>query len=251
VVYIPPSPLIISSGFVFRSIYGPFSGPLLALLSSYVGAVIGGSIGFIRANYMTRDLIRILMRRYPLLRAIDAAVVRNSLRVMILLRLNPLIPFGVLNYLFGISGVSGPSFVLGVAGVVPWHLFLISVGANAHSLMYGDSNAILLRVILTGSGTACGVIGLVITWKFAKKELQREVDSQAVNDYRIHDPNLSPQTTSRRNSNDNEIDAADLEFGDYVRMQFWGMNVDDEVEVAEEDYRSKLDWELRILDDFS
>ena len=122
---------------------------------------------------MTRDLIRILMRRYPLLRAIDAAVVRNSLRVMILLRLNPLIPFGVLNYLFGISGVSGPSFVLGVIGVVPWHLWLISVGASANSLIYDDDNAILFRIILLGMGTACGVIGLVITWKFAKKELQK------------------------------------------------------------------------------
>lgn len=96
VIYIPPSPLIISSGFIFRSIHGRISGPIIALLASYVGAVIGGSIGFVRAKYMTRDLIQILMRRYPLLRAIDAAVVRNSLRVMILLRLNPLIPFGVL-----------------------------------------------------------------------------------------------------------------------------------------------------------
>ena len=122
---------------------------------------------------MTRDLIRILMRRYPLLRAIDAAVVRNSLRVMILLRLNPLIPFGVLNYLFGISGVSGASFVLGVIGVVPWHLWLISLGASANSLIYDDENATVFRIILLGMGTASGVIGLVITWKFAKKELQK------------------------------------------------------------------------------
>ena len=113
------------------------------------------------------------MRRYPLLRAIDAAVVRNSLRVMILLRLNPLIPFGVLNYLFGISGVSGASFVLGVIGVVPWHLWLISLGASANSLIYDDENATVFRIILLGMGTASGVIGLVITWKFAKKELQK------------------------------------------------------------------------------
>lgn len=77
----------------------------------------------------------------------------------------------------------------------------------------------------------------------------QEVNSQAINDFRIQDPNLSPQISHRRNGN--EIDEADLEFGDYVRMQFFGMNVDDAIEVDEEDYRSKLDWELRILDDFS
>ncbi|EED86849.1 predicted protein, partial [Thalassiosira pseudonana CCMP1335] len=100
----------------------------------YVGAILGGTIGFLRANYMTRDLIQILMRRYPILRAIDAAIVRNSLRVMILMRLNPLIPFGVLNYLFGISGVSWESFILAMVGVMPWHLWLICLGASANSV---------------------------------------------------------------------------------------------------------------------
>jgi uncharacterized membrane protein YdjX (TVP38/TMEM64 family) len=123
---------------------------------------------------MTRDLIRILMRRYPLLRAIDAAVVRNSLRVMILLRLNPLIPFGVLNYLFGISGVSGASFILGLVGVVPWHLWLICLGASANSFVYDmDEGEELGMIVLYGMGCAFGVIGLMITWKFAKKELQK------------------------------------------------------------------------------
>jgi hypothetical protein len=42
-----------------------------------------------------------------------------------------------------------------------------------------------------------------------------------------------------------------MEFGDYFRMQFLGINVNDAVEVEEEDYRSKLEWELLILDDFS
>lgn len=79
---------------------------------------------------------------------------------------------------------------------------------------------------------------------------QQEMNSQAANDFRIHDPNLSPQTTPRRHT-DNAVEDADLEFGDYVRMQFWGMNVDDAIEVNEEEYWSKLDWELRILDDFS
>ena len=78
----------------------------------------------------------------------------------------------------------------------------------------------------------------------------QEMNSQAViNDFRIQDPNLSPQRTPRRN--DNEIEEADLEFGDCMRMQLWGMDVDGAVEVEEEDYRSKLDWELCILDDFS
>lgn len=59
------------------------------------------------------------MRRYPILRAVDRAIVRNSLRVMILMRLNCLIPFGVINYAFGITGVNWAVFVLGMVGVLP------------------------------------------------------------------------------------------------------------------------------------
>ena len=78
----------------------------------------------------------------------------------------------------------------------------------------------------------------------------QEMNSQAINDFRIQDPNLTPQTTLRRSNN--SIEDADLEFGDYVRMQFLGMNIDDAIETSEGlDYRSKLDWELCILDDFS
>ena len=78
----------------------------------------------------------------------------------------------------------------------------------------------------------------------------QEMNSQAINDFRIQDPNLTPQITPRRS--DNEIEDADLEFGDYVRMQFLGMNIDDAIETSEGlSYRSKLDWELCILDDFS
>lgn len=77
------------------------------------------------------------------------------------------------NYLFGISGVSLTSFVLGIVGVVPWHLWLVCVGASANSLIYDDENATMFRVILFGMGTAFGVIGMIITWRFAKKELQK------------------------------------------------------------------------------
>lgn len=173
VVFIPPSILIFASGFIFRDIYGPIIGVLIALISSYVGAILGGTIGFLRANYMTRDLIQILMRRYPILRAIDAAIVRNSLRVMILMRLNPLIPFGVLNYLFGISGVSWESFILAMVGVMPWHLWLICLGASANSVYDESTETSVMSIVLMGMGVAFGVIGLVITWRFARKELQK------------------------------------------------------------------------------
>ncbi|KAL7463957.1 hypothetical protein ACHAXS_004308 [Conticribra weissflogii] len=254
-IFIPPSILIFASGFIFRSIYGPFHGPVIALLSSYIGAILGGTIGFLRANYMTRDLVHILMRRYPILRAVDRAMIRNSLRVMILMRLNCLIPFGVLNYVFGITGINVAAFVLAMVGVVPWHLWLIYLGASANSVYDESTETSLMAVVLMGMGAAFGVIGMVITWRFARKELQKEVDSlrsaPTIDDYRIKDENLRPQQSFRGS---HAIEDSDLCFTDYVLMQFMGQDREVEMEDAhglEQDYRSKFDWTEIILDDFS
>ena len=124
---------------------------------------------------MTRDLAEVLMRRYPIIRAVDAAVVRNSLRVMVLMRLNFLMPFGVLNYVFGISGVDWVAFLLAMVGTLPRTLLLVVVGAGAGSVYHeGDvGQDTTVGVVLISTGIAFGIIGLAITWNFAKDELQK------------------------------------------------------------------------------
>ena len=138
-----------------------------------MGTTTGGLVGFWRAKYMTRDFVEVLMRRYPLVLAVDAAVVRDPLRVMLLLRLNPLVPFGVLNYLFGITGVGWEEFLLAMVGIVPWHTLLLFPGASAETMYDEDVETTLAGVILIGIGVAFGILGLVIMWRYAKVELQK------------------------------------------------------------------------------
>ena len=175
-IFVPPSILIFGAGFTFTSIWGGWTGIVIALVASYLGSVIGGFIGFWRARYMTRDLIEVLMRRYPIIKAVDVAIVKNSLRVMILMRLNCLIPFGVLNYVFGITAVDWAVFTMAMVGILPWHLLLICLGASSATVYDKSGEITLMQIILMSTGFAFGIIGLVITWKFAKKELQKVRD---------------------------------------------------------------------------
>ena len=175
-IFVPPSILIFGAGFTFSSIWGGWTGIMIALVASYLGSVIGGFIGFWRARYMTRDLIEVLMRRYPIIKAVDVAIVKNSLRVMILMRLNCLIPFGVLNYVFGITAVDWAVFTMAMVGILPWHLLLICLGASSATVYDKSGEITLMQIILMSTGFAFGIIGLVITWKFAKKELQKVRD---------------------------------------------------------------------------
>jgi len=200
--FVPPSLFVFASGFIFQDVYGK-SGIMVAWVSSFIGTLIGGSLGFWRARYLSRDLVEILLRRYPILRAVDVAIVKNSLRVMMLMRLNPLIPFGVLNYIFGISGVDMVTFMLAMPAVLPWYLFLVCLGAVSSGMAYtseegggggGGNNSILednvLGVVLISTGVASGIIGLVITWRFAKKELQKDAEMEQ---WRMKDPMIEEE----------------------------------------------------------
>ena len=171
----PPALLVLASGFIFKDIYvnegwSYVVGLVIAWLASMLGAVIGGTLAFSRAPGLSRDLLRVVCGRYPILNAVDTAVVKNPLRVMMLLRLNPFLPFGVLNYVFAMKGVDMALFVAAMASVMQWYLFLVCVGAGL-SNMYNGYGFIGYAI-----GTACGALVMVIEWRFAKDELQNEVE---------------------------------------------------------------------------
>ncbi|KAL7538525.1 hypothetical protein ACHAWF_006111 [Thalassiosira exigua] len=260
-VFVPPSILIFAAGFTFQSLFKSTGVPI-ALVASFIGSVLGGLIGFWRARYMTRDLIEVLMRRYPIIRAVDAAVVRNSFKVMFLLRMNCLIPFGVLNYAFGITGVECDAFVLAMPGILPWHALLIFLGASAETMYDEEAENTAMGMLLIGAGIVFGILGLIITWRYAKIELQREVDAApplTANNYRMEESSIRPWRTPSRRSQAPMVDAksvenADLHATEYFLMHSLGVDGGTAtVEYGTEDanYQERLGWSEIMLDDFS
>jgi uncharacterized membrane protein YdjX (TVP38/TMEM64 family) len=184
VIFIPPTILIFGAGYAFAQAIGTFPGILAAFFSCFLGSCIGAVTAFVRSRYMMRDLIHLFAKRYPLVRAADRALKKDGFRIMVLLRLCPLIPFNGLNYCCGITGVSLHDFTLSLVGVLPFQLFTVIVGATAGTLAmqtnrnsysyYSDStNQQLGWIILICSGVAFGIIALVYSWTLVKQELQK------------------------------------------------------------------------------
>jgi hypothetical protein len=141
--------------------------------------LVGAILAFYRARYMMRDLILLFAKRFPIIRAADRALERNGWRVMLLLRLCPIIPFHGLNYIGGVLSVSVQQFAKSMVGIVPMMLLWIYCGASSQILgqarLSGTEEVGITWMILLGSGTAFGIIGLVLIWKFAIKELTKEI----------------------------------------------------------------------------
>ena len=95
--FVPGSVLTLLGGVIF--------GPWRGLIYSSIGSTLGACIAFLIARYAVRDLVEAWTAGNPTLRRLDALVSRHGCRVVMFTRLVPVLPFGVLNYSYGLTGI--------------------------------------------------------------------------------------------------------------------------------------------------
>ena len=128
---------------------------------------------------MMRDLILLFSKRYPIVKALDSAMVRDGFRVMVLLRLCPIIPFNGLNYIGGVTAISIEEYTKALVGILPTIVLWVFIGASADSIVdrtADDETEQLGIIILLCSGIAFAIIAIILIWKFAMKELKKELE---------------------------------------------------------------------------
>lgn len=64
-----------------------------------VASTAAAAASFLIARYGLRDFIMGIAKKYPRFRAFDRAIGREGLKFVFLLRLSPLLPFALSNYL--------------------------------------------------------------------------------------------------------------------------------------------------------
>jgi uncharacterized membrane protein YdjX (TVP38/TMEM64 family) len=122
VLLIPGSLLTLSAGLVF--------GVGLGALSAWSGAVLGASLAFLAGRYLARSRVEAQARRNAEFQAIDQAIAKQGWKLIGLLRLSPLIPFNVSNYLYGITKVGFWPYAAATAiGILPGTLLYAYLGA--------------------------------------------------------------------------------------------------------------------------
>ncbi len=102
VLLLPTMVLTLAGG----AIFGPFAGTLLNL----VGATLGASSAFIISRYLAFNWFE--QRRGVRLNKLIAGVEQRGWQFVALLRLIPIIPFNLVNYGLGITGIGFKLYVL-------------------------------------------------------------------------------------------------------------------------------------------
>jgi uncharacterized membrane protein YdjX (TVP38/TMEM64 family) len=161
VLLAPGSLLTIAAGFA----YG-FWGLPIAL----VAATAGASLAFLIGRYLARDSVQRAIERRRNIAAIDRAISVEGWKIVLLLRLNPLVPFNLQNYLFGITAVPfGPYVATTLVGIAPTTAAFVSVGALGEAALDPGSG----YWVLLGGGLLATVAAVALVTRKARVLLQQ------------------------------------------------------------------------------
>jgi uncharacterized membrane protein YdjX (TVP38/TMEM64 family) len=169
VLLVPASLFTLAAGFL----YGPWWGTLLVSPTSVTAA----TVAFLIARHGGRDLVERRIGGSARVSAIDRAVRDRGFTIVALLRLSPVLPFIIMNYVLGLTGVGLGRYVLGsFVGMLPatfLYVYLGSLITSVASLAEGAPGD-GLRTTALWVGLAATVAITVLLMRIAKKALHAE-----------------------------------------------------------------------------
>lgn len=172
VAFLPGSILTLAAGFA----YGPFWGLAVASPASVAGA----TCAFVLGRTVLRGWAERKVGESPRVRAIDTAVEREGLKLVLLLRLSPVFPFNVLNYALSLTKIPLWQYVLGSAvGMLPataLFVYLGSLAPAAAELSSAGSGGGATRLVFYVIGFIATIAVVVVATRAARKALRGELE---------------------------------------------------------------------------
>jgi uncharacterized membrane protein YdjX (TVP38/TMEM64 family) len=123
VAFIPGSVLTLGAGVLF--------GVVLGSIYVFVGATLGAIAAFLVGRYLARNWVSKKIEGNQEFAAIDRALAHAGFKIVLLTRLSPVFPFNLLNYAFGVTGVTFKDYTLASVGMFPGTVMYVYIGSLA------------------------------------------------------------------------------------------------------------------------
>jgi len=170
VLFLPGSILSLVAG----ALFGPVTGSLVV----FFGASAGASAAFLIARNILRRRIEEHLHSSPTLEALDRAVDDDGLITSILVRLSPLIPFNLLNYVLGGTSMRFTHFLLGLFAMLPATILYVSAGALASDMAGLEQHRDIQSTILTLIGLIATLVVVIRLQRGAKGRLNEALSDE-------------------------------------------------------------------------
>ncbi len=174
VLLAPGAILTIGAGFAF----GLWKG----FLAVSAGATLGASLAFLVARFIARAKIQAIAKGNEKFRNIDNAIGKQGAKLVFLLRLSPVIPFNLSNYLYGLTGVKFWPYVLASwIGMMPGTFLYVYIGtagraavsaaASGEAVQHGWQYWIFIII-----GLVATIVVTIWVTKIARDALKKTAD---------------------------------------------------------------------------
>lgn len=150
----PASALTLTAGLA----YGAWGFPLVV-----ASATLAAAMAFLLGRYAAYEQVNRWINKEPRLQALNEAVSDEGWRVVGLVRLSPIIPYGLQNYLFSVTQIGFIPYVLAtLVGIMPATALYVYIGSLGQSV--GTMGT--LQWVLAIAGL---LATLLVAWVIGKK----------------------------------------------------------------------------------
>jgi len=172
VALVPGSLLTLAAGAIF--------GLWLGVALVFVGASLGAAAAFLVARYVARGAVARRLAGDRRVAAIDRAIGREGRKIVLLLRLSPVIPFNLLNYALGLTRVRLADYLIGMVGLLPGTVLYVYAGKLAGDVAALAGGAAPPRgpgyYAVLGLGLAATVGATALVARAARRALREAAD---------------------------------------------------------------------------
>jgi len=168
----PGTPFNLAAGYMF--------GIWVGAIVTVVGCDLGATFAFLIGRTLGREWAQEQVAKNKKFSLVNLAVEHNAWLIIFLVRLSPVLPFGLCNYLFGVTKVNFSSYwTATTAGLIPCTLAYTYLGSLMRDLtdLYsedgGNSNTtiIVLAIVFT-------VVGITVITLVTKRTLDKTIAAQ-------------------------------------------------------------------------
>ncbi len=174
VLLAPGSILTIGAGFAF----GLWKG----FLAVSAGSTLGAALAFLVARFIARRRVEAIAKGNDKFQRIDKAIGKEGVKLIFLLRLSPVIPFNISNYLYGLTSVKfWPYVLVSWIGMIPGTFLYVYIGTASQAAVSTAASGAAIKHgwqywALTSVGLAATVIATILITKIARDALRKTTE---------------------------------------------------------------------------
>jgi uncharacterized membrane protein YdjX (TVP38/TMEM64 family) len=147
----------------------------------WAGAVLGAALSFLVARHIARERVAKWARKNEKFSAIDRAIARKGWRIVLLLRLSPVVPYTISNYLYGLTAIRFLPYVLASAvGMIPLILVYTYIGVAGRAAAGVERQRTTWEWVAIGVGLLATVTAAVLIARAARRELAKSKIEESV-----------------------------------------------------------------------